>query len=132
MIEGLPSINFLAVSLFNITTDKSVSKNKRVIIGIMPLIKGMSEFSIGVAANSAIIIVITNSKGCNSPICLLPINLTTIKTKAYNITDLIKKTNILVFPFTFFISTYSNFFLILYISHYYFYLCKTFEQSFIS
>ena len=69
--------------------------NNKVIIGIIPRIKGNRVSCIGKAARSEIIIVITNSYGCNSPICLLPINLITSITKKYKKIVLIKTINIL-------------------------------------
>ncbi len=63
-------------------------------IGIIPLNIGTPTSDIGIDAKSAIIIDITNSKGCNCQSPFFPISLITNNTSKYNTIVLIKLTSI--------------------------------------
>lgn len=64
--------------------------------GITPWISGKVVSAIGMVARSAMISVMTNSNGCISPICLLPIILIKKSISAYNIKLLQIKVNVIV------------------------------------
>ena len=78
---------------FNMINDIIKCAISNIKIGIIPSKIGEPTFAIGVAAKSAIIIAITNSKGWSCPSSLFPIILTTTKTKKYKISVLILTIN---------------------------------------
>ncbi len=53
--------------LFRLIIEITKSINSKASIGIIPFVIGIPVSAIGTDAKSAIIIEITNSKGCNSP-----------------------------------------------------------------
>ena len=73
-MDGLPPTSVLKGFHFKSNKSRSWCKKKMVTMEAMPYRSGMEMSAIGMHASSAMSRVMTNSKGCISPICRFPIS----------------------------------------------------------
>ena len=72
MMLGRPQSTARKRTLFMVSTDRAMVRQRRVRMGMMPVSRGMPKSCMGTAARSAISRASTSSEGSSSPTWRLP------------------------------------------------------------